>query len=453
MGSEMPALQIAESPHKKNRDEPEPTNYEDDPRWHATLRITKSEPFLKAARLCQFLLYISERTLTGRLEEITEQQIGVHVFGKSTTYNPSDDTIVRATARQLRQRLAVYYQETGSRESIKVTIPRGGYVPVFLIEEIISPDISELPKDKTAIQPRATSEIDSASQNLSARRTAERRWRDFGLGALVGFALVLPFYLKTVIHRSKRLPTEALWDQLFTGNRETLIVPGDAGLNIFENLSRHEVDLNEYASHSYLKNSYAQTPLGYSWDPLATRTYTTVQNLRLAAQLNALPQARSSMTKIRFARELTMDDLKESNAILLGSPQYNPWEHLIEKDLNFTIHYDGTANVITVENRLPRQGEQKTYTWAPFSSNHIGYALITLTNNLSGNGKILLVQGTTAAGDDAAGDFLLSQDGISTALKSVEDHSHRLQNFQLLIETTLIGGDSHASRVIATRVF
>jgi len=86
-----------------------PSGLEMDPRWLSVQRLINTESLAKATRLSSFLQYIVERFLRGRTEEITEQQIGVHVFGRPTDYNPGDDNIVRQTARQLRQRLALYY--------------------------------------------------------------------------------------------------------------------------------------------------------------------------------------------------------------------------------------------------------------------------------------------------------------------------------------------------------
>jgi hypothetical protein len=121
-----------------------------------------------------------------------------------------------------------------------------------------------------------------------------------------------------------RKPTTSVWSQVFIEGKPTFIVAGDAGLNIFENISRREVDFDEYSTRSYLNSQEAKTPPGYSWDPLATRTYTTIQDLQMSAHLAELPEARTASPHFLPARDLTMDDLKNSNAILLSSPQYDP---------------------------------------------------------------------------------------------------------------------------------
>lgn len=423
-----------------------------DPRWSAALAITKSTSFSKATRLCHFLLYVCEKTLAGRCDEITEQQIGVHVFGKSPAYNPSDDTIVRATARQLRQRLAVYYQEEGRNEPLKISIPKGGYIPSFSVE-------GELPLMEVSVQEKAqetprTTEPDDVDAALSASpQPHSSPTRKTQLRLLAMSLSLAAIVLLTWVARYRSTPYHAMWNLLFTAKQPTLIVAGDAGLNIFENFARHEVTLDEYSSRSYMENPYAQTPEGYTWAPLATRTYAPIQDLRLAVGLCTLPEFRPRSTRVRYARELNIEDLKDANAILLGAPQYDPWEHLFDRDLNFTLKYDAVANTIAVNNRSPLRGEQRSYTWTAVGPNEIGYAVITLTNNLSGNGKVLLVQGTTVAGEDAAADFLLDEKAMNEFLGSVIDSKGKLHNFQLLLGTTMTGGDSHESHIIASRIF
>ena len=99
--------------------------------WQLAQRVAASKSFAKSALLSRFLLYVCERALTGRTEEISEHQIGVHVFGRRQGYNPGEDNIVRNYARQLRQRLDHYFEEEGKSEELRISIPLGKYIPVF----------------------------------------------------------------------------------------------------------------------------------------------------------------------------------------------------------------------------------------------------------------------------------------------------------------------------------
>jgi hypothetical protein len=84
-------------------------NLATEPRWQLAQRIVASRSFAKSVLLSRFLLYVCEREITGKTAEISEHQIGVHVFGRRPGYHPGEDNIVRNYARQLRQRLDQYF--------------------------------------------------------------------------------------------------------------------------------------------------------------------------------------------------------------------------------------------------------------------------------------------------------------------------------------------------------
>ena len=87
-----------------------------DLRWQVVQRVVSGPTFAKAARLSQFLLYVCERAILGRLDEVSEQQVGIHVFGRPPDYNSNDDNIVRTHARLLRKKLEEYYAAEGKDE-------------------------------------------------------------------------------------------------------------------------------------------------------------------------------------------------------------------------------------------------------------------------------------------------------------------------------------------------
>src|ERR1700733_5604831 len=109
----------------------EPLCLTEDPRWQLAQRIVASKSFAKSALLSKFLLYVCDRALSGKTDEISENQIGVHVFLRRPGYNQGEDNIVRNYARQLRQRLDHYFEEEGKFEELRISIPLGKYIPVF----------------------------------------------------------------------------------------------------------------------------------------------------------------------------------------------------------------------------------------------------------------------------------------------------------------------------------
>ena len=128
-------------------------------------RIAASREFRRAARLREFLAYVVDRHLAGSKDEITESHIGRRVFGRSESYNPGEDSIVRTEARTLRQRLDRYFSEEGAQEPVILEIPRGGYAPVF----------RSRPENGTA-------EAVAAPPALPSSGWSRRQW--LGIGAL-----------------------------------------------------------------------------------------------------------------------------------------------------------------------------------------------------------------------------------------------------------------------------
>ena len=123
-----------------------------DERWALIQRVVAGPPFARAPHLRGFLLFVSERLLTGRLSEINEYEIGRVVLGRRATFNPHEDNIVRVQARHLRAKLDQYFETEGKDEPVVVTIPRGSYVPTFEARRAAEP-----PDEVPAATPHAAS--------------------------------------------------------------------------------------------------------------------------------------------------------------------------------------------------------------------------------------------------------------------------------------------------------
>jgi TolB-like protein/Flp pilus assembly protein TadD len=94
-------------------------------------RILSSAGFVHNERLSRFLRYVVEQRLSGKAAGVKESLVAVEVFGRRPDYNPRRDAVVRAEAARLRARLAEYYDGPGTRDSLVIKLPKGGYVPEF----------------------------------------------------------------------------------------------------------------------------------------------------------------------------------------------------------------------------------------------------------------------------------------------------------------------------------
>ena len=98
-------------------------------------RILANRRFIASERSATFLRYVVDRTLAGDSAAIKEVVIAVEIYGRSADYDPKIDSVVRVEASRMRAKLKSYYDEEGSLDPILITIPKGGYVPIFEVRE------------------------------------------------------------------------------------------------------------------------------------------------------------------------------------------------------------------------------------------------------------------------------------------------------------------------------
>jgi len=422
------------------------TSLSADPRWQLAQRVVASRRFAKSTFLTNFLLYVCDRELRGRAHEITELQIGVQALGRPENYNPGEDNIVRNYARLLRKRLNDYFETEGAHEPLRIDIPSGRYIPVF------GPQSGEEPvSSESNPAPAASVEPGELSTPLISRPVA------FGMLAVLFMALGVALTLASVYVRSAtstdrpRSSSHALWTRVFDGHRETLIVPADSGFGILQNLTRHPIHLTDYVSGHYLSTSRVPGVDSRNLNDLTTQRYTSVVDLNIASSLSRLPEFVPERTAIRYARDLRMEDLKHSNAILLGSLHTNPWVELFDRNMTFVLEYQLNVDDSIIVNRHPVAGESATYKNEWEEESHRTYAVLAVEPSLDNQGLVILVEGLNMAGTQAAGDFLLNEQSMGPILKNAARPDGSLRSFELLLETNSIGANAPEARVIAQR--
>ena len=94
-------------------------------------RVLGSKAFSRAPRLKRLLEYVVDQTLSGERKRLKEYTLGLEVFDRLPSFDPSSDPIVRVEASRLRSRLSVYYATEGAAGSIRIDLPKGGYTPTI----------------------------------------------------------------------------------------------------------------------------------------------------------------------------------------------------------------------------------------------------------------------------------------------------------------------------------
>src|ERR1700736_3482689 len=95
-------------------------------------RVLASHEFRATKRSQDFLRYVVENTLDGHADILKERTIGIDVFARPTSYDPSDDATVRVKAGDVRKRLGLYYAGEGRTDEVRIDLPAGGYIPGFM---------------------------------------------------------------------------------------------------------------------------------------------------------------------------------------------------------------------------------------------------------------------------------------------------------------------------------
>jgi hypothetical protein len=424
---------------------------ETDPRWKLAEHLIASLGLAKSTRLSSLLLHIIKQSLEGHEGELTEQLIGERVFGRRVGYYARDDNIVRVHASRLRQRLEVYYRDEGKDEPLRITIPRGSYIPLF--ERVLPPPVVH-----ESLTPAIPEQEDSSEKPPSKGWRMSKLWSGFFLGICCCLCLlvVLRFTQRIWLYSQNRplSPTERLWFTLFSKSSDTLIVPADSGLVILKSFTKHSVSPADYASGRYLSELTCNAPCDSQFlETLAAHRYTSLADLQFAVELSRVPELLTSRVVIRYARDLQLDDLKRANLVMIGSLEADPRIQFFQDQMNFVLHDDSYQGPLRIENRNPMRGEQAVYLYSRNDALHSGYALIAFIPNLNGTGNVLIVQGFTLADTQAAADFVTNHYDFDALFAPVVASRHELPHFEVLLRTTDVNGFGGQPTVIAYRIY
>jgi hypothetical protein len=406
-------------------------------------RILASKHFSKAPLLSAFLAYVCDRR-DGGAARISEQEIGVAVFGRQPGYDSREDNIVRNYARQLRKRLEEYYATEGQDEQLNIAIPKGGYIPVFSQNQRL-PAESDLQDLEGANQnsPRPDLATPGAPSEASGRNQAL-------LAALVFSVVLCALLFRKLEHRKDASPdartSQPLWKELFFPNKDTFLVPSDSAFVTLQDMEGRTYSLAEYTSWPAVEQPQSTFISG-----LKTRKYTAMSDLETIARLERLPEAIPNHCLIRAVRDLTLEDLKNGNLILLGSIYSIPWIELLQNNLNFHFIYKPSQHRAWIENQHPAQGEAPVYASTWNGPAEKAYAVIALVPNLNHSGHILLIQGLDGTGTEAADSLLFRAGGMDEIVEKARRPDGTLGSFEALLESTSVDSHPTSVRILAIR--
>jgi len=401
-----------------------------DARWQLVQRVVSSGTFAGSPPLQDFLLYVAEHALLGRADEIKEQAIGGNVLRRSSDFDPATDNIVRVRARQLRQKLEHYFQSEGLSDPMVILIPRGGYVAVF--EPRVEPS------------PQAEPPAESAHPRKVPRKLPSS-WLPWSLCAVLA---ILCLFLWIGPNRRSRNMGAALtpesqrhWTQVFAKNERTLVVFSDPSFGVWQELTNNSLNLQEYLGMRYRQ---PKAPANAGLAGLLSSNQISLSAAHFLIGVVPISEALQAGLRVRPARQTDITDFKTGNVILMGSRRSNPWTELFEPHLHYVAVYPNGGPSYFARGSNDASGRQVLD-----NADARSYAVIALLPNTANTGKVLLIEGLTMEGTDAAIEFLVNPQSCALLVKRLTaELGSAGQPFEALLQLTPVAGGSANVRLI-----
>lgn len=398
-------------------------------------RVAAGDLFQKAPRLRELFLYVAECTLEDRLADVREQVIAERVFGRRPDFQGTQDSIVRAEARNLRKRLESYFATEGREEPIVIGMPKGGYALSFDLRAVsrsLEPISAATPVEVTEVRP--------------ARASGFRaRWL---AGACILLAVAALGYfggrkrLEGQFHFQKPiLPFSAL----FAPNRASLIVTSDTGFLQIVYLAHHRISLDDYIARTYPQVPGITPPyLIHNWN---LYEFTDGREMNVAGLIMSSYPQFAPHIELRSGHKVTLEDLKTHTAVLIGSPISNPWAQLYENRMNFHCEFDSNSGRIFFRDR------HRQYPSVDDVRRGLTYARLAFLPSSASTPAALLIAGTTAQATEAAGELVTSRSRFARVLRKIGiDPAGQQHFFEILLRSNVFVGGSTAPEVAAWRL-
>jgi hypothetical protein len=384
--------------------------------------IFQSAVFRGSHRSQLFLKHIVERSLGGESESLRERIIGMDLFGRPVDYDTGEDAIVRVTASDVRKRLLQYYGNANSAPQCRIELPAGSYVPEFRCrseKETIA--TVGLPAGHQA---DASHKVDGETAAMallppSVAPGLQTQWRRYAVAAtLLVLAGVAAGWFIGRRAASRPLPPNDLVSAAFQGASRTIqVIVSDDALVAIQVLLGRRFTLQEYENLSYLNvpEWSEDADLQRLRKLLSTQQITNIGDLQNAARLRENLRARDWEVIIRHARQVNARDFRSGNFVLLGGAYSNPWANLFRvQDSNFPLEdLPPPGKPAAYVNRHPLPGEPLSFGVESMPNvKVITHARVTLVENVSHSGRVLLVAGQSVSATELAGEFLFHDESV-----------------------------------------
>jgi hypothetical protein len=390
----------------------------------AELERVLGSPHFRGSRRCQTLLRrITEQSVVGHADCLKERSLGVEVFGRVADYDTSQDPVVRASAAEIRKKLAQYYQESGRESHIRIELPSGSYLAEFhFLEE----------------KPAAP-----VTQTRSRHRTK------LLAGAVVTVALVILAAILAVPNL-RHSDLDDLWGPVLKTQGNVLVCVGLQAAYNWRSAQAQD------ATQGIL-----QTPTGEAAASRSVREqdlvlirdrYVAVDDALCLVRLTSLLERHRKAYRIRGERSTSFADLRDTPAVLIGAFD-NPWTLRTGGQLRFTFTKDSEHDTGMVhDSQHPDKSDWRLSQYWPNWDIPTDYAIVTRMVDTTSDRPVIIAAGLTQYGTMGAGEFLSNEEYFSEAVRQLPKNWPK-KNLQIVLSVPVVNRISGRPRVLATYVW
>lgn len=391
-------------------------------------RLLANPHFKHSRRFPSFLRYIIEQTLSGQTDLLKERTLGIEIFGRDADYDTASDPIVRVTAAEIRKRIAQYYLEPGHEQELRISLPLGSYIPQF--------QWLQKTENNGTTQPTSTPAENQLHPEQSlplAQSDRQHKGFPWAWGISLVFALLLGAGIAPLWKSLQpSSPFDAFWAPVLSTSDPVLICVADQ---------------SQYTAIALRDGSNPDHQILLK-DNL---TAVVIDDLNPVVHLAGSLQARGKKYLLKGQGATTLMDLRNGPTIFVGAFD-NAWTLRLTNQLRY--HFANNPPELTEFSIVDGTAPAKTH-WTIeraqqlATNNYRDYALIARFTDTTTGKLAVIAAGVGRGGTIAAGEFLTDPANL-TQLQRILQNAGNKKNFEIVLSTEIIGGESGTPKVEAT---
>jgi hypothetical protein len=364
-------------------------------------RVLASHEFRTSKRSQEFLRYVVGHTLAGQGDLLKERTIGMEVFGRPASYDPSDDATVRVKAGEVRKRLGLYYSDEGAHDPVRIELPSGTYVPEF---HAASPK-------PAAAQPMP--------QPAPVPAKPFRPWLVAIVPVVLGAAFLVWF-----LARPSQTALEQFWAPVLDGKSPVQLCAAFVPVWNFDPVGSGPAKAEDYV-------------------PL-TDQFVGGGDLLATSRLTAMLARQKHQYRLKVGNDVSFADLRSGPAILVGY-SYTRWRD-ISKQMRYFI--DATERPLGITD----DGKPTEWTLPDLPRDRRStedYAIVSRVFHPDTHAMLVEIAGILQYGTDAAGDLVTNPELMAEALRDAPPGWQK-KNLQMVLHVKVISGVPTSPKVVKT---